>query len=122
MERRLQQSDANSKAAVTFALAQCKEHYTTEKMAELRRRHRPEKNRTDDAEGQVYVDRYMEQEMKYNGKKRTRDEDEILASARGRTLKLWADKDGKWNMEVAQELIVERLKLARRPWVPMARR
>jgi hypothetical protein len=33
--RRLRQTDANSKDAVTFALAQCKLHYTTDKMAEL---------------------------------------------------------------------------------------
>ena len=37
VEKRLRQTDANSKAAVTFALAQCKEHYTTEKLAELRK-------------------------------------------------------------------------------------
>jgi hypothetical protein len=54
---RFLQTDANSKVAVTFALAQCKEHYTTVGMAELRKRYRPEKSRTDDAEGQVYVDR-----------------------------------------------------------------
>ena len=114
-ERRLRQTDANSKVAVTFALAQCKEHYTTDKMAELRRRYRPKKNRADDAEGQVYVDRYMEQEKKFKGKKRTRGEDEILASARSRTLTMWADKDGKWNMEVAQELLMQALEMDKAP-------
>ena len=114
-ERRLRQTDANSKAAVTFALAQCKKHYTTAGMAELRRRYRPDKNRSDDAEGQVYVDRYMEQEEKFKGKKRTRGEDEILASARSRTLTKWADKDGKWNMEVAQELLMQALEMDKAP-------
>jgi hypothetical protein len=96
-------------------LAQCKEHYTIDKMAELRRRYRPKKNRADDAEGQVYVDRYMEQEKKFKGKKRTRGEDEILASARSRTLAMWADKDGKWNMEVAQELLMQALEMDKAP-------
>ena len=84
-------------------------------MAELRRRYRPDKNRSDDAEGQVYVDRYMEQEEKFKGKKRTRGEDEILASARSRTLTMWADKDGKWNMEVAQELLMQALEMDKAP-------
>ena len=84
-------------------------------MAELRRRHRPEKNRTDDAEGQVYVDRYMEQDKKYKDKKRTRDEAEIVASAKGRKLETWADKDGKWDMQVAMELIMQDLELAKAP-------
>ena len=114
-ERRLRQTDANSKVAVTFALAQCKEHYTTYKMAELRKRYRPKKNRTDDAEGQVYVDRYMEQDKKYKDKKRTRDEAEIVASAKGRKLEIWADKDGKWDMQVAMELIMQDLELATAP-------
>ncbi len=46
VEKRLRQTDANSKVAVTFALAQCKLHYTTDKMVELRRRYRPEKKRS----------------------------------------------------------------------------
>jgi hypothetical protein len=83
VEKRLRQTDANSKVAGTFALAQCKLHYTTHKMVELRRRYRPDKKRFDAAEGQVYVDRYMEQARRYKDKKRTRDEDEILASAKG---------------------------------------
>ena len=115
VERRLRQTDANSKAAVTFALAQCKLHYTTEKMAELRKRYRPTKNRTDDAEGQVYVDRYMEQEKKYKDKKRTRNEEEILTSAQGRTLELWSERGGKWNMEVAMELIMQELEMVKAP-------
>jgi hypothetical protein len=114
-ERRLRQTDANSKVAVTFALAQCKQHYTTEKMAELRKRYRPKEDRTDDAEGRVYVDRYMEQEKKYKDKKRTRNEEEILASAKGRTLELWADKGGKWDMAVAQALIMQELEMDKAP-------
>ena len=116
-ERRLRQTDASSETAVTFALAQCKKHHTTAGMAELRRRYRPDKSRLgpDDAEGQVYVDRYMEQEKKFKGKKRTRGEDEILASARSRTLTMWADKDGKWNMEVAQELLMQALEMDKAP-------
>ena len=114
-ERRLRQTDANSKVAVTFALEQCKEHYTTYKMAELRKRYRPKKNRTDDAEGQVYVDRYMEQEKKFKDKKRTRDAGEILESAKGRTLTKWADKDGKWNMGVAMELLMQALEMDKAP-------
>jgi hypothetical protein len=115
VERRLRQTDANSKAAVTFALAQCKLHYTTEKMAELRKRYRPREDRRDDAEGRVYVDRYMEQEKKYKDKKRTRDEEEILASAKGRTLELWSERGGKWDMAVALELIVHVLELVKAP-------
>ena len=94
-EKRLRQTDANSKVAVTFALAQCKVRYTTEVMAALRRRYRPEKKRFDDVEGQVYVDRYMEQVEKYKDKKRTRNEEEILTSAKGRTLELWSERGGK---------------------------
>ena len=115
VEKRLRQTDANSKVAVTFALAQCQLHYTTEKMAELRGRYRPKKNRTDAAEGQVYVDRYMEQDKKYKDKKRTRDEAEIVASAKGRKLEMWADKDGKWDMQVAMELIMQDLDLVKAP-------
>ena len=115
VEKRLRQTDANSKVAVTFSLAQCTLHYTTEKMAELRKRYRPKKNRTDDAEGQVYVDRYMEQDKKYKDKKRTRDEAEIVASAKGRKLEIWAEKDGKWDMQVAMELIMQDLELAKAP-------
>ena len=115
VEKRLRQTDANSKVAVTFALAQCKLHYTTEKMAELRRRYRSKTKRTDDAEGQVYVDRYMEQDKKYKDKKRTRDEAEIVASAKGRKLEMWADKDGKWDMQVAMELILQDLDLVKAP-------
>jgi len=115
VERRLRQTDANSKVAVAFALAQCKLHYSTEKMAELRKRYRPKKNRFDDAEGQVYVDRYMEQDKKYKDKKRTRDDAEILASAKARKLEIWADKDGKWDMQVAMELIMQDLELAKAP-------
>ena len=85
------------------------------KMVELRKRYRPKKNRTDDAEGQVYVDRYMEQEKKFKDKKRTRDAGEILESAKGRTLTKWADKDGKWNMGVAMELIMEALEIGKAP-------
>ena len=84
-------------------------------MAELRKRYRPKQNRTDDAEGQVYVDRYMEQDKKYKDKKRTRDEAEIVASAKGRKLEIWADKDGKWDMQVAMELIMQDLELATAP-------
>ena len=115
VEKRLRQTDANSKVAVTFALAQCQLHYTTEKMAELRGRYRPKKNRTDAAEGQVYVDRYMEQDKKYKDKKRTRDEAEIVASAKGRTLELWSERGGKWNMEVAMELIMQELEMVKAP-------
>jgi hypothetical protein len=116
VEKRLRQTDANSKVAVTFALAQCKVRYTTEVMAaELRRRYRPEKKRFDAAEGQVYVDRYMEQVEKYKGKRRTRDEEEILASAQGRKLEMWADKGGKWDMAVAQELIMQDLEMDKAP-------
>ncbi len=61
----------------------------------------------------------MEHEKKYKDKKRTRDTNEILASAKGRKLEIWADKDGniamKWNMEVAMELIVEALELGKAP-------
>jgi hypothetical protein len=114
-EKRLRQTDANSKVAVTFALAQCKVRYTTEVMAALRRRYRPEKTRFDAAEGQVYVDRYMEQDKKYKDKKRTRDEAEIVASAKGRKLEMWADKDGKWDMQVAMELILQDLDLVKAP-------
>ncbi len=71
----------------------------------------------------------MEQEEKYKGKRRTRDEEEILASAtrKGRALEIWADKDGKcqWDMQVAMELIMQALELrgsSRCPWVPVARR
>jgi hypothetical protein len=115
VEKRLRQTDANSKVAVAFALAQCKLHYTTGKMVELRRRYRPEKKRFDAAEGQVYVDRYMEQVEKYKGKRRTRDEEEILASAQGRTVEIWADKGGKWDMAVAQELIMQDLEMDKAP-------
>ena len=115
VEKRLRQTDANSKVAVTFALAQCKVRYTTEVMAELRGRYRPEKKRFDAAEGQVYVDRYMEQVEKYKGKRRTRDEEEILASAQGRTVEIWADKGGKWDMAVAQELIMHNLEMDKAP-------
>jgi hypothetical protein len=114
-ERRLRQTDAKSKAAVTFALAQCKKRCTTAGMAELRRWYRPDKNRSDDAEGQVYVDRYIEQQEKYKDKKRTRDAGEISHSAKGRTLTKWADKDGKWNMGVAMELIMEALEIGKAP-------
>jgi hypothetical protein len=115
VEKRLRQTDANSKVAVAFALAQCKLHYTTGKMVELRRRYRPEKKRFDAAEGQVYVDRYMEQEEKFKGKRRTREPSEIEASARGRKLEMWADKDGKWDMTVAQELIMQDLEMDKAP-------
>ena len=115
VEKRLRQTDANSKVAVTFALAQCKVRYTTEVMAALRGRYRPEKKRFDAAEGQVYVDRYMEQVEKYKGKRRTRDEEEILASAQGRTVEIWADKGGKWDMAVAQELIMHNLEMDKAP-------
>ena len=70
-------------------------------------------------EGQVYVDRYMEQEEKFKGKRRTREPSEIEASARGRKLEMWADKDGnkdgKWDMAVAQELIMQDLEMDKAP-------
>ena len=57
----------------------------------------------------------MEQEKKFKDKKRTRDAGEILESAKGRTLTKWADKDGKWNMGVAMELIMEALEIGKAP-------
>jgi hypothetical protein len=57
----------------------------------------------------------MEQEKKYKDKKRTRNEEEILTSAKGRTLELWADKGGKWDMAVAQELIMQNLEMDKAP-------
>ncbi len=64
----------------------------------------------------MYVDRYMEQVEKYKGKRRTRrDAEEILASARGKKLETWAEKDGKWDMAVAQELIMQDLEMDKAP-------
>jgi hypothetical protein len=57
----------------------------------------------------------MEQDKKYKDKKRTRDEAEIVASAKGRKLEMWADKDGKWDMQVAMELILQDLDLVKAP-------
>ena len=105
--KRLRASDDNSKAAVTFALEQCKKHYTTAAMADLRKRYRSETKRPDGAEGQVFVDRFMELEEKFKDKKRVRDISDIRASAKSRKVEIWADKDGKWDMDVALNLIVE---------------
>ena len=107
LAKRLRASDDNSKAAVTFALEQCKKHYTTAAMADLRKRYRSETKRPDGAEGQVFVDRYMELEEKFKDKKRVRELSDITASAKSRKLEMWADKDGKWDMDIALNLIMK---------------
>jgi hypothetical protein len=57
--------------------------------------------------------------MRRNTRTRSARVTQIRASAKGRKLEIWADKDGniamKWNMEVAIELIVEALELGKAP-------